>query len=148
MADAQLSGDDEHELTVKLPREWGRPFLAQTRSLVSHYSFGPQLEGGMDTTDVRERYRSLADERVCVKGGGQDEGKKGDKVQGKKTEHKDKGEGGEHEDEGKKTEHKDKDEGNKSEHKDKDDGKKSEQHDEHYDKHHDKPQDDSKGSGS
>ena len=40
--------------------------IVDGRALAAHYSFAPQSEG-MAKTDVLDRYRSFAEENICVK---------------------------------------------------------------------------------
>jgi hypothetical protein len=41
--------------------------VADGMGVVAHYSFFTQIEdGGIDTTDVLERYRSFAEENICA----------------------------------------------------------------------------------
>lgn len=63
----EIHGDDESDLTEAMPRKLGRPFLLETRALVSHFSFGPQSEG-LRRTDLLARYRGFANEMVCERG--------------------------------------------------------------------------------
>lgn len=60
----KIHGADEAMITMEIPAQLGRPFLVNTKSLVAHYSFGPQF-GGMERTDVRKRYRAYANEKIC-----------------------------------------------------------------------------------
>ena len=76
--------DDEEFLTVTLPKRLGRRtslFKHECSSLTdlnisdavldgeavaAHYAFSWQVrQGGIETTDVLERYRSYAEEKVC-----------------------------------------------------------------------------------
>ena len=57
--------NDEWFLSMMAPRVWKKQFLIATRSLAAHYSHSPQ-RGGLQQTDVLERYRALANEMVCV----------------------------------------------------------------------------------
>ncbi|KAH7029401.1 uncharacterized protein B0I36DRAFT_325697 [Microdochium trichocladiopsis] len=59
-----IADDDEQDLTVTIPLRTQRPFLVDTRSVVSHFSFGTQMEG-MRQTDLIDRYRALANEVAC-----------------------------------------------------------------------------------
>ncbi|KAK8914951.1 hypothetical protein H634G_09873 [Metarhizium anisopliae BRIP 53293] len=59
--------DDEEHFSVTMPKKLGRGAVADGRGVVAHYSFGPQSrEGGLDTTDILDRYRSYAKENVCA----------------------------------------------------------------------------------
>lgn len=55
--------DDEKAMSEMVPRELGMPFLVDTHAIVSHYAFKKQPE--LLSTDLLERYRALANERVC-----------------------------------------------------------------------------------
>ena len=59
-----MGGDDEQELTVTMPKRVKRPFVIDTRAIVSHFSFYPQHDG-MKETDLLDRYRAYANEMVC-----------------------------------------------------------------------------------
>ncbi|KHN94417.1 uncharacterized protein MAM_07733 [Metarhizium album ARSEF 1941] len=62
-----IGRDDEEHFSVTMPKKLGRNAVADGRGVVSHYSFGPQSrDGGLDTTDVLDRYRSYAKEKVCM----------------------------------------------------------------------------------
>ncbi|KAG8408202.1 hypothetical protein J3459_018069 [Metarhizium acridum] len=62
-----INRDDEEHFSVTMPRRLGRGAVADGRGVVAHYSFGPQSkEGGLDTTDILDRYRSYAKENVCT----------------------------------------------------------------------------------
>lgn len=56
-------GDDEHQLTVEMPRVLNRPVLVESQAIVSHFSYGPQRY--LDKTDIMERYFNYANENVC-----------------------------------------------------------------------------------
>jgi len=62
-----IHGDDESDLTEAMPKKLGKPFLLETRALVSHFSFGPQATGILGT-DLLGRYRGFANEMVCESG--------------------------------------------------------------------------------
>ncbi|KAG8525344.1 uncharacterized protein KY384_008988 [Bacidia gigantensis] len=55
--------DDEAHFTISLPRKLGKQVYIQTRSIASHFSFGPQ--GLIYDTDLLGRYRAYANEKVC-----------------------------------------------------------------------------------
>ena len=59
-----MAEDDEEELTVTVPKRVKRPFVIDTRAVVSHFSFYPQYDG-MRETDLLDRYRAYANEMVC-----------------------------------------------------------------------------------
>jgi len=59
-----MRDDDERELTVDIPKRTQRPFLVDTRVIVSHLSFKPQ-DKGIRQTDLVDRYRALANEAAC-----------------------------------------------------------------------------------
>ncbi|KAF3405532.1 hypothetical protein DPV78_002528 [Talaromyces pinophilus] len=56
-------GDDEHQLTVEMPRLLRRPVLVESQSIVSHFSYGPQR--WLHKTDIMERYFNYANDNVC-----------------------------------------------------------------------------------
>jgi hypothetical protein len=64
-ANLPIAADDEEYITATLPRKLGRPFLIDTRSVVSHLHFGPQTKGILQT-DLLDRYRALANEKACA----------------------------------------------------------------------------------
>lgn len=64
VAAVKIEANDEPQMTIDISRMLGRPFLVDTRALVAHFAFGGQGQG-MEGTDVRERYRGLANEWVC-----------------------------------------------------------------------------------
>jgi hypothetical protein len=57
--------DDERYLSEIMPPKLKRHAIIDGRGLVAHYSFGGQKEG-LGTTDVLERYRSFAEENICL----------------------------------------------------------------------------------
>ncbi|CAJ2508731.1 Uu.00g137570.m01.CDS01 [Anthostomella pinea] len=59
-----IGDDDEDEMTNKIPKRIGRPFVIDTRSVVAHFSFFTQAEN-MTQTDLLDRYRAFANEAVC-----------------------------------------------------------------------------------
>ncbi|KAI1082624.1 hypothetical protein F5B20DRAFT_569218 [Whalleya microplaca] len=59
-----IADDDEQDITADIPRRIGRPFLIDTRSVVSHFSFFTQQDG-ITKTDLLDRYRAFANEAVC-----------------------------------------------------------------------------------
>ena len=58
-----IGGDDEDALTVAIPLALKRPCIIDTHAVVSHFSFGPTPE--LEKTDLLERYRLYANEKVC-----------------------------------------------------------------------------------
>lgn len=66
-AQSPIPKDDEQAITQDIPRQTGRPFVIETRAVVAHYSFKPQLEKMLDT-DLVDRYRAFANEQVCDAG--------------------------------------------------------------------------------
>jgi len=65
-ADERLS-DDEWAMTQVVPLELRKPVLVQTRALVAHFAFYPQVEE-MRKTDILDRYRAYANEMLCAPG--------------------------------------------------------------------------------
>lgn len=63
-ADVRLA-DDEWAMTQVVPLELRKPVLVQTRALVAHFAFYPQVEQ-MRRTDILDRYRAYANEMVCA----------------------------------------------------------------------------------
>ena len=61
---SDITNDDEVSIAVTNPTNMGRPFLIDSRAIVSHYAYGPQREQLL-STDVLSRYRALANEMVC-----------------------------------------------------------------------------------
>lgn len=57
-------GDDEHDLTVKIPLQLKKPCLLDSHALVAHFNFGIQPE--IAHTDLLDRYRLYANENVCA----------------------------------------------------------------------------------
>lgn len=66
-ANLPIADDDEGYITAILPQQLGRPIFIDTKAVVSHLHFGPQTIG-MLQTDVLDRYRALANDRVCATG--------------------------------------------------------------------------------
>ncbi|KAJ4270548.1 hypothetical protein NW762_002236 [Fusarium torreyae] len=60
-----IEADDENHFSCNMPRQLGRHAVADGRGVVAHYSFGSQ-RGGMDRTDILDRYRSFARENICA----------------------------------------------------------------------------------
>ncbi|KAI1365622.1 hypothetical protein F5Y08DRAFT_327953 [Xylaria arbuscula] len=60
-----IGGDDEQEITSNIPKRLQRPFVVDTRAVVSHLSFWPQHEG-IRKTDLLDRWRAVANELVCA----------------------------------------------------------------------------------
>ena len=63
---APLGHDDEQDITVTNPRKLGRPFLVSSHAIASHFSFSIVTKQ-LHSTDLMERYRGLANEKVCAK---------------------------------------------------------------------------------
>ncbi|KAK8142563.1 hypothetical protein G3M48_008582 [Beauveria asiatica] len=61
-----IGQDDEQHFSVTMPEKTGRAAVADGRAIVAHYSFGPQSEQ-LPTTDILDRYRSYAAEKICQK---------------------------------------------------------------------------------
>lgn len=59
-----IGNDDEQEITSDIPRRLKRPFIIDTRSVVSHLSFSTQ-KNEIYQTDLVDRYRALANEVAC-----------------------------------------------------------------------------------
>ncbi|KAI1738264.1 hypothetical protein F4680DRAFT_467480 [Xylaria scruposa] len=59
-----IGGDDEHAITVHIPQSLQRPFVIDTRAVVSHLSFFPQHDG-IRQTDLLDRWRAFANEFIC-----------------------------------------------------------------------------------
>ncbi|KAI5459386.1 hypothetical protein BGZ63DRAFT_360853 [Mariannaea sp. PMI_226] len=59
-----IEADDEKHFSRTMTRQLGRHGVADGRGMAVHYSFGSQ-RGGMDTTDILERYRAYARENIC-----------------------------------------------------------------------------------
>jgi hypothetical protein len=57
--------DDEQYLSEIMTKKLKRHAVIDGRGLAAHYSFGGQ-RGGMASTDVLERYRSFAEENICL----------------------------------------------------------------------------------
>ncbi|KAI1094402.1 hypothetical protein F5B19DRAFT_55867 [Rostrohypoxylon terebratum] len=65
---ASDGGDgDEEALTVATPLRLNRPFVIDTRAVVSHLSFRAQAAGVADT-DLVDRFRAFANDGVCLAG--------------------------------------------------------------------------------
>ncbi|KAI9683414.1 MAG: hypothetical protein M1829_005486 [Trizodia sp. TS-e1964] len=64
-------GDEEY-LTQVLPKKLGRHVAVAGNAVVAHFSFGPQViknkQGttGLEWTDVLERYRTYANQNICL----------------------------------------------------------------------------------
>jgi hypothetical protein len=58
--------DDEKNMTADIPRTLGRPFMIDVQALASHLHFGPQTPQ-VQMTDLLDRYRAYANEKVCPK---------------------------------------------------------------------------------
>ena len=58
-----IPDEDEKYLTKILPEKAGRHSAVDGNALAVHYSFC--FQGGLDTTDVLDRYRSYALEMIC-----------------------------------------------------------------------------------
>ncbi|TWU70346.1 hypothetical protein ED733_000038 [Metarhizium rileyi] len=59
-----IAEDDEGYFCVEVPKRTGRYAAAAGGGVASHYSFGAQ-KGGMDKTDILDRYRSYAQDNIC-----------------------------------------------------------------------------------
>ena len=59
----EVGPDDEEALTVTIPKALKRPCLIDTHAVVGHFSFGTTPE--LEMTDLLERYRLYANEKVC-----------------------------------------------------------------------------------
>ncbi|KUL85880.1 hypothetical protein ZTR_06373 [Talaromyces verruculosus] len=55
---------DEDMLVLTLPHDTGRPILIEGTALAAHFNF--QHQGGVTTTDLLSRYKSLAAEQACL----------------------------------------------------------------------------------
>ncbi|KAF5025769.1 hypothetical protein F66182_2102 [Fusarium sp. NRRL 66182] len=60
-----IEADDENHFSCNMPRLLGRHAVADGRGVAAHYSFGSQ-RGGMDRTDILDRYRSFARDHICA----------------------------------------------------------------------------------
>lgn len=60
--DGQLRGEEEAWHTVNQPYVLGRPNLIVPNSLISHFSFYHQRDYLLNSTDILDRYRRLADD--------------------------------------------------------------------------------------
>jgi hypothetical protein len=58
--------DDEKNMTADIPRALGRPLVIDVQAIASHMHFGPQTPQ-VQMTDLLDRYRAFANERVCPK---------------------------------------------------------------------------------
>lgn len=56
--------DDEKNITADMPRALGRPMVIDMHALVAHMHFHDQ-EPGMQMTDLLDRWRAYANEKVC-----------------------------------------------------------------------------------
>ena len=54
---------DEEWLTKVLPKKLGRSVAVESDSLAAHFTFGTQ--GGVEKTDLLERYHGYAVENAC-----------------------------------------------------------------------------------
>ena len=63
VAMAEIRGDDEHDLTVRIPEMLKRPCIVDTHAIIGHFSFGTTPE--LEATDLLQRYRLYANEKVC-----------------------------------------------------------------------------------
>ena len=61
----KVGGDDEESLTVTIPKALKRPCLVDTHAIVAHFGFRTTPE--LEQTDLLDRYRLYANERVCTK---------------------------------------------------------------------------------
>ena len=59
-----VAADDEDALTVTIPKALKRPCIIDTHAIVGHFSFGTTPE--LEKTDLLERYRLYANEKVCA----------------------------------------------------------------------------------
>ena len=57
--------DDEHWLSIEIPKRLGRPVLVNTHAVAAHLSFRTQHE--VYDTDLLDRYRAYANEMICTK---------------------------------------------------------------------------------
>jgi len=55
---------DEDMIVLNLPHDLGRPILIEGTALAAHFNFMHQ--GGVPTTDLLSRYKSLAAENACL----------------------------------------------------------------------------------
>lgn len=60
-----VGSDDEQDLTVTIPKKLKRPCIVDTHAIIGHYSFGTTPE--LEATDLLQRYRLYANEKVCKK---------------------------------------------------------------------------------
>ncbi|KAI1319589.1 hypothetical protein F5Y16DRAFT_390786 [Xylariaceae sp. FL0255] len=61
-----IQDDDEDAITKLIPQKTGRPFIIDTRSVVSHFSFFTQ-SAEIRKTDLLDRWRAYANEAVCAR---------------------------------------------------------------------------------
>ncbi|TWU76100.1 hypothetical protein ED733_007743 [Metarhizium rileyi] len=59
-----IAPDDEDYFCVKMPQKLGRAAVASGGGVAAHFSFDAQKDG-MAKTDILDRYRSYAQEKVC-----------------------------------------------------------------------------------
>lgn len=57
--------DDEKNITADMPRSLGRPLVIDVQALAAHMHFHDQ-EVGIQLTDLLDRWRAYANERVCA----------------------------------------------------------------------------------
>ncbi|KAF2663329.1 hypothetical protein BT63DRAFT_124844 [Microthyrium microscopicum] len=57
--------DDEYYFSEVMTQKTSRHGVVDGRSLVAHYSFKPQRDG-IASTDILDRYRTFADENICI----------------------------------------------------------------------------------
>ncbi|GAB7345336.1 hypothetical protein MBLNU457_3688t2 [Dothideomycetes sp. NU457] len=57
--------DDEKNITADMPRNLGRPMMLDVQALAAHMHFHDQ-EPGMMMTDMLDRWRAYANEKVCA----------------------------------------------------------------------------------
>jgi len=57
--------DDEKNITADMPRAMGRPMVIDVQALAAHFHFHDQ-EVGMQMTDLLDRWRAYANDRVCA----------------------------------------------------------------------------------
>ena len=63
VANRPVPSDDEQWLTVDLPKKTGRHVVVHGKAIASHYAF--RTQGGLESTDILDRYRLYAEEQVC-----------------------------------------------------------------------------------
>ncbi|KAF2455657.1 hypothetical protein BDY21DRAFT_69778 [Lineolata rhizophorae] len=64
IANKPIHRDDEYYFTEEVPKKLRRHAIVDGRSVVAHYSFGPQKDG-IASTDILDRYRAFALENIC-----------------------------------------------------------------------------------